>query len=182
MLRRTRKNDAAILVGCAILLSTFGCRLTGRNTGAGGLFGDGSDVRHVICLYDRRPWLSADAEGDRDPEGLRFRVFLDKGNNRGAYSDGTFHIDMYGISRDENGKKKRTLVSDWHYPTSTFTRVRAKIMGDGYVISLRWASKEIAGTDIEIVTTFEDVAGRKTQASTRRLRVPNYDDYLGLAD
>ena len=114
--------------------------------------------------------------------GIRYRVFLDTGKNRGVFRDGTLHVDMYALGRDENGNKRRELVSDWHYPTSSFAPIRAKILGNGYLLSLRWASKKISGRDVEIVTTFEDPGGRKTRASTKRFRVPKYDDYLGQAN
>jgi len=182
MLKRTRTNSLALLASCALMLAVCGCQSGRRTGGASGIFGKEPPVRHVICLYDRRPWLSADAQGDRDPEGFRFRIYLDVGKKRGVYRDGTFHIDMYGVTRAEDGKKNRELISDWHYPASTFTRIRAKVLGDGYMVSLRWASKDIAGRDVEVVTTFEDAAGRKIHASTRRLRVPKYDDYLGQAN
>jgi hypothetical protein len=183
MLRRTKTNSVTILAGCALILLTCGCRSSGRSGASGGLFASEQPrVRHVICLYDRRPWLSADVEGDRDPEGFRYRVFLDVGKKGGVHLDGTFHINMYSVGRGKDGKKTRELISDWHYPTTTFTAIRAKILGDGYLLSLRWARKDTAGRDVEIVTTFEDPSGRKTNASTRRLRIPTYDDYLGLAD
>lgn len=126
-------------------------------------------------MFDRKPWISADAAADRDPEGLRYRVFLDGGKARGECRKGTFHVELYRIGRDENGRRTRTLASDWHYPTDTFPRVRAKILGEGYHVRLRWASKDLAGSEIELVTSFEDTRGRWTRSSTKRLRVPKYE-------
>lgn len=178
---RTRTSGAIasftlIFAACACILSTSGCQSSGRS---GGIFGTQSPVRQVICIYDRKPWISVDAQGDSDPEGIRYRVFLDAGKNRGVFRDGILHVEMYVLRRDENGNKRRELASDWHYPTSTFSAIRAKILGDGYLLSLRWASKKFAGRNVEFVTTFEDPVGRKTRASTKRFRIPKYDDYLG---
>jgi hypothetical protein len=175
-----RNTATTLLTALTLAFLTAGCRSTGGANNRPVV--SGPPVRRVICLYDQKPWLSADSAGDRDPEGIRYRVFLDTGRKRGVARDGTFHVEMYGISRDPSGKKERKLVSDWHYPTSTFSSIRANILGEGYLLHLRWASKGIAGTDVEIVTSFEDLAGRKTHASTKRLRVPKYDDYVGSAD
>jgi len=176
MSKRTKTNAAVVLAGCVLLFSTGGCRFFGR---ASIFSGPQRPVRHVICIYQQKPWVSADAKGDRDPEGLRYRVFLDVGKKRGVLRDGTFNIEMYTVSRGKDGKKRRELVSDWHYPASTFAKIHAKILGEGYLLNLRWASKSIAGHDIEIVTSFEDPSGKITRATTKRLRVPKYDDFAG---
>jgi hypothetical protein len=179
MLKKSLSTATVALIACSVIVPVGGCQSSGRPSAS---LSNSPQVRNVICIYDRKPWISADAEGDRDPEGLRYRVFLDYGKNRGAFSDGTFHVEMYSIGRDENGNKKRELISDWHYPTSTFSQIRARILGDGYLLTLRWASKDTAGRDVEVVTSFEAPDGRKSRASTKRLRVPKYDDYLGRAN
>jgi len=131
-------------------------------------------VRGVVCLFDHRPWLNADAAGDRDPEGIRFRVFLDSESVKGVLREGTFHVELYQIGRRADGEMERTLVSDWHYPTSRFSVVSAKILGMGYHLQLRWARKDIAGHEIELITQFEDRGGNITRSGTKRLRVPKY--------
>ncbi len=131
-------------------------------------------IRRVVCLYDQKPWLNIDAAGDRDPEGVRFRVFLDPGAGKGVLRDGTFHIEMYRIDRTPAGKIERTLASDWHYPTSAFQPVEAKILGMGYHLRLRWAEKDIAGHEIELITRFEGLDGSDVRSGTKRLRVPKY--------
>lgn len=133
-------------------------------------------VLNLICLYDQKPWISADVSGDRDPEGLQYRVFLNAGGNKGVLVDGTMHIEMYKIGKDEKGAQTRTLVSDWHYPTSDFTPVSAKLTGLGYLVQLRWAKKNIAGSEVEIITQFEDPEGNITRGATKRLRVPKYSN------
>ncbi len=127
-----------------------------------------------MCLFSPKPWINADKAGDRDPEGIRYKVFLDGGKRKGVFRDGTFHIEMYQISRAQDGKWERKLVSDWHYPTTDFQRVAAKILGKGYHIRLRWATKDIAGHEIEVITCFEDENGHVARSSTKRLRVPKY--------
>ena len=131
-------------------------------------------IRDVACLYDQKPWLSYDALGDRDPEGIQFRLFLDPGTGRGVLRDGTFHFQMYQIGRTPSGQPDRTLVSDWHYPTSTFSTVQSEFLGMGYSIRLRWASKGVAGNEIELVTRYEDPNGNVVGAGTKRFRVPKF--------
>jgi hypothetical protein len=131
-------------------------------------------VASVICLFDAKPWLNTDVSGDRDPEGIQYRIFLNAGGNRGVAREGTLHIEMYQFGRDEKGAQTRALVSDWHYPTSQFSRVSASLLGIGYLVQLRWARKDMAGTEVEFVTQFEDLDGHVTRGATKRLRVPKY--------
>lgn len=135
---------------------------------------DNITIRRVVCLYDQRPWLSIDSAGDANPEGIRFRVFLDPGTGRGVPRDGTFHVELYQLVRGGPDAIERRLVSDWHYPTSDFQPVKSNLLGMGYHMRLRWAAKKLAGADIEIVTTFEDTAGRTVRSGTKRLRIPDY--------
>ena len=135
--------------------------------------GDGR-VRRVVTMFDQRPWLNADSAADRDPEGVRYKVFLDTGGDRAKLAEGTFHIEIYQLDIKPSGGYERSLVSDYHYPASTFSTVRANILGDGYHLKLHWAKKDVAGHEIEISTTFEDVEGNKARSDTKRLRVPKY--------
>jgi len=131
-------------------------------------------VRHVLCLYEQTPWLkNLDVAGDADPEGIGYRVYLLDRSRKGKLCDGTFHVDMYQIVRTADGNIERELVSDWHYPTTTFPTVQG-ILGKGYRLGLRWATKSIAGSEIDITTRFEDVDGRSVRSGTKRLRVPKY--------
>lgn len=132
-------------------------------------------VRRVRCLYDQRPWLNLDRAGDRDPEGIRFRAFLDTGKGYGVHKDGTFHVEMYLIQRGPGGEFTRDLVSDWHYPSHMVHRIaKPGTLGDGYYLYLRWAKKSIAGHQIEIITQFEDEDGNVARSGTKRLAVPKY--------
>ena len=159
-----------------ILLMLAGCHSARSSTRSANSHrsSHGPQIRGVICLFDQKPWISTDAAGDRDPEGIRYRVFLDKGAARGVLCEGKFHVEMYQIGKGENGELERTLVSDWHYPVDTFPRVSAKVLGQGYVIQLRWAKKDIAGSEVEFITQFEDTDGNISRGATKRLRVPKY--------
>ena len=41
-------------------------------------------------------------------------------------------------------------------------------------LSVYVGTKQAAGTEIEVVTTFEDTQGRTMRSGTKRLRVPKY--------
>lgn len=172
-----RRMSSAVLLAAALGLLS-GCHST--RSGGGPTAprkthsARGPHIRNVICLYDQKPWINADAAGDLDPEGIQYRVFLDAGDGKGVQRDGTIHIEMYRIGEDGNGKRTRTLVSDWHYPTSQFTLVSARILGFGYHVQLHWAKKGTAGNEIEIVTAFEGADGTISRGATKRLRVPKY--------
>lgn len=172
------------MVLLAALLSAGGCRSLRDDSPTaapprdskvlGGRTASGPPVRNVVCLFDQRPWLNADSAADRDPEGLQYRVFLDTGQGKGQWRDGTFHIELYQVGRDADGKATRTLVSDWHYPSSQFTQVQAGFTGQGYRLQLYWSKKDLAGSEVELVTSFEDPSGTTSRSDTKRLRIPKY--------
>lgn len=133
-----------------------------------------SPVCRVICLFDQKPWLNLDVSGDRDPEGIYYRVFLDAGDNKGVHRNGTLRVEMYQIDRNESGEVQRTLVSDWELPTSGFQPVKSKMIGMGYHVRLVWARKDIPGHEVELITQYRDPDGNVVRSGTKRLRVPKY--------
>lgn len=168
-----RYRKATAVAWCVALSSvlTLGCQMSKpsrRSTASDG------HIRKVMCLYEQSPWISVDRAGDRDPEGIQFRVFLDAGSGKGVLRDGTFHVEMYQIRRHAPDGMKRVLVSDWHYPVTEVSTIHSVILGMGYHLKLRWAKKSLAGSDIEVLTRFEDTAGRSKRSSTKRFRIPKY--------
>ena len=173
-----------VLLALSLLLPLAGCRSFGEGRDRDRVSESRRDrktqatIRRVVCLYDQRPWLNLDARGDRDPEGIRFRAFLDPGTGRGALRDGSFHVEMYevggGVEVDKETPKAR-LVSDWHYDVKDIhTIAHPGILGNGYFLHLRWADKDIAGREVEFITRFEDRQGNVARAATKRFRVPKY--------
>ncbi len=170
--------SASVWMAMLLVVSATGC--VGSRSAAGqaktppSWKSDGV-IRHVRCLYEHRPWLNLDRAGDRDPEGIRYRVFLDAGDSRGVLRDGMFHIELYMIGRDDQGEPTRRLVSDWHYPTSkVHTIAKPGKLGEGYFLYLRWARKDVAGHEIEIITKFQDEYGNTARSGTKRIPVPKY--------
>ncbi len=173
-----RDGLAGRLLLAAFLLIGAGCQSAGPTGSPGGrksmFSAKQPPIRRVVCLFDQRPWLNADAAGDRDPEGIRYRVFLDTGDSKGVLREGTFHVQMYRIKREGGKEVGRDLECDWHYPTGQFDTVSAKILGEGYMLQLRWPKKDTAGNEIELVTTYEAPDGRTVRSATTRKRVPKY--------
>jgi hypothetical protein len=175
LIRKILAQTPVYLLAATLLAA--GCRSTGADSGTvqkTGSRGKQTPVRRVVCLYDQRPWINADAAGDRDPEGLRYRVFLDTGTGKGVLRDGTFHVEMYLIQRNAGNEVERKLVSDWHYPTSQFGTVSARILGQGYLLQLRWARKDIPGNEVELITSYEAPDAQTVRSATSRKRVPKY--------
>ncbi len=180
----TRKSIVGVVFSASAWMATLsfvfatGC-VGSRSAGAPGKttpsWKSEGIIRHVRCLYEHRPWLNLDRAGDRDPEGIRYRVFLDAGDARGVHRAGMFDIEMYLIGRDDQGEPTRTLVSDWHYPTSkVHTIAKPGKLGEGYFLYLRWARKDVAGHEIEIITKFKDEYGNTARSGTKRIPVPKY--------
>ena len=170
---RTLRGARGIAVGAVVVaLIGGGCQRGGA--GSPLRHRRSGDIRGVRCLFDQKPWVNADAAGDPDPEGVRYRVFLDPGDGKCGLRDGSFHIELYQITRTPTGETERTLVSDWNYPTSEFGTILSKILGKGYHIQLRWAKKDIAGHEVEMITQYIDPDGNTTRSATKRLRVPKY--------
>ncbi len=175
MLRTTK--PVALLSGLGLAVVLAGC-----STGSTGVRTDRADkrrsrqdrVRRVVCLYDQRPWLNLDSAGDRDPEGVHYRLFLDEGAGSGVFRNGVFRVEMYRIDRKSTDEIERTLVSDWEYPTSALQRLKSNILGNGYHVRLRWAHKDLAGHEIEMITQFKDTNGYIIRSATKRLHVPKY--------
>ncbi len=169
---RNRRARLAVVV-LLVLAGCHSARLSRRSPKGHRASGE-PPIRGVVCLFDQKPWISTDAAGDRDPEGIRYRVFLDVGAARGVFRDGKFHIEMYRIEKGDGGEMQRTLVSDWHYPVDAFPQISARVLGQGYIIQLRWAKKDLAGSEVEFITQFEDTDGNISRGATKRLRVPKY--------
>ena len=170
---RTLRGARGIAVGAVVVaLIGGGCQRGGA--GSPLRHRRSGDIHGVRCLFDQKPWVNADAAGDPDPEGVRYRVFLDPGDGKCVLRDGSFHIELYQITRTPTGETERTLVSDWNYPTSEFGTILSKILGKGYHIQLRWAKKDIAGHEVEMITQYIDPDGNTTRSATKRLRVPKY--------
>lgn len=157
-------------LGGIVLAAPLGCQAPGTRVSRRAPAD--APIRQVACIYHPKPWLNLDTAGDRAPEGVQFQVYLDPGTGQGVHRDGTFHIKMYLIAFTPGGELKRRLVSDWNYPTSTFARVLSPILGYGYRIQLRWASKDTAGHEVEIVTHYEDPEGNIVAGGTKSLTVP----------
>jgi len=175
--RDYRALAAASVAGLIVCWAHLGCRSgDGSRAGHGRAQRHAPIVRRIACIYDQKPWINLDLAGDRDPEGVSVRVFLDPGTGRGVLVDGTFHIEMYRIDRSGDASQPaRKLISDWHYASSEVPRIaRPGMLGNGYVLQLRWATKDVPGHEIELITRFEDRFGNLTQAGTKRLRVPKY--------
>ncbi len=173
---RLPQTCGSVLIAAAFFFSA-GCRASGPSAGNSEKTARKSKfppVRQVVCMFDHHPWINADSAGDRDPEGIRYRVFLHADHPKGVLREGTFHIEMYMLTRTAEQEVERHLVSDWHYPTSRFNTVAAKVCGEGYHVQLRWAKKEIAGHEVELITRFEDPSGYTVRGGTKRIRVPKY--------
>lgn len=175
--RYALRSVTSVALRCALLaaVAVCGCRSPDhRPNGAIARQSSRGSLVRLACLYDQKPWLNLDKAGDRDPEGMHYIVFAHRGGARGVFVDGTFHIEMYQIDRNAAGELERKLVSDWIVPTDTVQQVKSKLWGEGYHLQLRWATKDIAGHEIELVTRFKDRHGNVAVAGIKQFRVPRY--------
>lgn len=171
------RSVTSVALRCALLaaVAVCGCRSPGHGPhGATARQPSRGSLVRLACLYDQKPWLNLDKASDRDPEGIHYMVFAHTGGGRGMFVDGTFLIEMYQIDRNAAGALERKLVSDWIVPTDTVQRIKSKLWGEGYHLRLRWATKDIAGHEIELVTRFKDRNGNVAVAGIKQFRVPGY--------
>ncbi|MHC5110941.1 MAG: hypothetical protein ACYTHJ_13810 [Planctomycetota bacterium] len=125
----------------------------------------------VRCLYDSRPFFSYD--GDTLPDSIRYRVFLDTGDNVGIMRSGKFHIELYKLERYRDGTVKRKLICEWDRLSSEMNTIaKPGLLGEGFVFQLWTGTNDISGKEIEISTVFEDEYGRKARSVTRHVASP----------
>ena len=138
--------------------------------------GDGQTpeyIYRVVCFYPPNMWQSFDQEGDLNPEGLAFVMYLlSSKTSKGTHADGLVHVKMYRIDRRPDGSTERTLVRDWTAGTSELRRRTPTKFGYGYDVYLHWDDLDILGQEVEIVVQYESPAGRLVQSQTKQTRVP----------
>jgi hypothetical protein len=170
----TPRRAVLAVSALALVAACCGCHGSRQGDSQRGNLPPKDRIRHVVCLFDSKPWLNLDRAGDRDPEGLLYRVYLKTADDRGVLRDGRFDVEMYRIDRDAQGKETRTLAADWHYPTGAFDVIdRAGVLGQGYILKFSWRKDmDLPGSEIEIVTVFTDEYGNTARSSTYCLRIP----------
>lgn len=131
------------------------------------------DIYKVICFYPPNMWQSFDAQGDRNPEGFAFVLYLvSAATDKGAYALGNLRVRLFRIDRDDQGRRVRTLAQEWTVQTSDLAVRTENKLGYGYQPSLYWGDADAYGKEVEINVQFESPDGTVIAAQTKRARVP----------
>ncbi|HEY3245309.1 MAG TPA: hypothetical protein VGM03_18360 [Phycisphaerae bacterium] len=135
---------------------------------------DPAEVARVVCFYAQNPWMSFDPEGDPNPEGFRFTVYLasDK-SGRGIIVDGQLRIELFRL---ENAGARQS-VCDTRVDLSDLPRAaKETTLGWGYVCPFTWGlntgETDLLGHDLDVVVSYVAPDGHAIRAQTKSLRVP----------
>jgi hypothetical protein len=134
------------------------------------------EIVRVVCIYRQDPFRSYDAEGDPNPEGFSFTLYLESHKTgKGVLADGTLRAKMYAIDRDPQGQPVRTPVQEWSVPLKQVPRSKKpSVMGWAYVPQFVWGGNaDILGKEVEVVVSYESPDGRIVRGQTKRLLVPH---------
>lgn len=132
------------------------------------------DVGQVICLYQPPFFRSYDAEGDRNPEGFKFNMYLrSRKTGRGAFTTGKLQTRMYRLDHQPDGPMQRTEACAWTQDLADVPRTTREFeLGWAYVPHFYWGKADVLGSEVEIVNWYEAPDGRKVYAQTQRTQVP----------
>jgi hypothetical protein len=131
-------------------------------------------VKQVVCFFTQSMWQSFDAEGDRNPEGFKFTLYLlSARTGLGVLVDGLIRVKMYSVDRDEDNRIVRKLVQEWNMKTSDLPRAREqRAFGYAYVPYLYWGDIDVLGRQVEISVEYESPSGRVVRSQTTTHKVP----------
>ncbi len=175
MNRRSGAVSSCVLT----LLTMVGCTdqqgWGGNKQAAGSSAGSpGHEVGRVICFYQPPVWLNLDIEGDPNPEGFKFNMYLvSRKTGRGIIAKGVLQSRMYVTDRLPDETTQRREVCAWTRDLDQVVRTtREYELGWGYQPRFYWGDADVLGRSIEIVTWYEAPNGRKVYARTHSERVP----------
>jgi hypothetical protein len=132
------------------------------------------DIHEVVCFYQPPFWKSLDPQGDPNPEGFKFTMYLlSRETKRGVLTEGVLQTRMYRNDRLPDGTIERTEVCSWTQDLTDIPRTRRAFeLGWPYVPHFYWGNADVLGSEVEIVTWYETPKGRKVYARTQTHKVP----------
>lgn len=133
------------------------------------------EIVRVVCIYRQNPFRSYDPEGDPNPGGFGFTLYLESHKTgEGVLADGTLRAKMYIIDRDPRDQPVRTPVQEWSVPLDRVPRSKKpSVMGWAYVPQFAWGNADVLGKEVEVVVSYEAPDGRIVRGQTKRLLVPH---------
>lgn len=178
-----RQATAAVQVRRSALLCTAllftGCQATPERLD--------SNIIRVATFYVNRPFVSFDAEGDPNPEGLKVTYYAVSGTTqRGAHGDGVIRFKMYAIDRRRGEEPVGRLVKTWEFTPAEARGWRvtrqSDLLGWPYQFYLNWGDVDVYGREVRIVPEFERRDGLVVRGSSRDLKVPQRKMAVQLSD
>lgn len=128
----------------------------------------------------KEPWISFDAEGDRNAEGFKLTVVLESGDGpQGVVGDGLLMIKMYRIDRGPGGKRMREPACEWEFTpeqATPFLSRKKREWGWGYGLRLNWGDADVYGREVEVVASFKLLDGRVIAGTPLSMKVPAKDN------
>jgi len=136
-----------------------------------------SDIVRVATFFNsQRIWLNFDAPPTREPQGLKFSVFLTASDRElGVFGDGTIHVDLFQTQGTPDSAANRVHLKRWSFNAEQARPFRAKKptrYGWGYGLRLPWGDLDVRGKEIQIIVSFERRDGRVISGLPQYLKVP----------
>ena len=164
---------------CLLLVTVVGCTqgqgwMEGGQSEADPSLSGSDDIVTLVCLYQPPFWKSFDLEGDPNPEGFKFNMYLlSRETGRGVLTTGLLETRMYRRDRLPDGTIERPEVCAWTQDLTDIPHTtRAFELGWAYVPHFCWGDAEVLGSEVEIVNWYRAPDGRQVYARTQTLRVP----------
>lgn len=131
-------------------------------------------ICNVVSFFPVNTWQSFDNEGDRNPEGFAFVLYLIScKTGKGGFGDGLVHVNLYRIDRGPRGATERELVQNWTIRHKELNPRQPARLGYGYQPTLFWGDNvDLLGKEVEIVVRYEAPDGAIVQGQTVHRKVP----------
>jgi hypothetical protein len=154
-----------------LLVAGTGC------AGPGGTV-ERANITQVIKFHRRVPWLQF-SEKDAEIDGLAIAsvYLIDGRTQKGVFAEGTLHVHLYRIDRDDEGFEMPIRVYEWSFDTEQAKPFRVKEsypLGWAYHPRLYWGDLYLGDQEIEVQILFERSDGRVMGSRGQRFRVPRY--------
>lgn len=138
-----------------------------------------ADVFQIIKFYPAQMWQRRRVD-DLNPNGFVVTVYLISGKTqKGAFGDGTIHVDMHVAQYDKAGMKTFVPAYSWSLDPDQalpYRVIKEGAIGWGYMLHLFWPDDvDVLGKEVSLTISYTRSDGRVIRSRPHHHRVPIYD-------